>query len=70
MNDLIIEVAENGFIAYEDRSNIPGTKSKTWAFESPASLANFVQRWAYEKDKLKTSKLEINIPKPMGPISK
>ena len=44
MGDLRIEIAENGFVVYED-NGLSGSKGKIWAFESPTSLAKFIKEW-------------------------
>ncbi len=43
-----IEVVENGFVLAEDGG--PATVGKQWVFESAATLANFVEKWAKDCD--------------------
>ena len=68
MDELIIEVAENGFVIYEGRSNITGKAGKTWAFESPASLGDFIEKWGLEKEHSK--KTTIGVKTMLDEISK
>ena len=46
MEGLRIEVAENGFVVHEERG---ATVGKMWAFETPLSLAAFIQKWGQIK---------------------
>jgi len=43
MNDLRIEVAQNGFVVME--GNRSGLVGKVWAFESVYSLSKFILEW-------------------------
>jgi hypothetical protein len=51
-SNLKIDVAENGFIIYEQNHN-GGIIGKKWAFESAETLADFVQIWGDENTKVK-----------------
>ena len=51
--NLRIDVAENGFIVYEQNRD-GGVIGKKWAFESAETLADFVQIWGDGNTKVKT----------------
>ena len=51
MSDLIIVVAENGFIINEAGNFDRASVGKSWAFETPESLSKFIKEWAEEKAK-------------------
>lgn len=51
--ELRVVVAENGFIVYESAGEC--LMGKSWAFESPSSLAEFMKEWGEEKAKTKLS---------------
>jgi hypothetical protein len=52
-SNLRIDVAENGFIVYE-QNHSGGVIGKIWAFESAENLAEFVQIWGEGNTKVKT----------------
>lgn len=54
MADLNIQVAENGFIAYEGAEHPHMPPGKQYAFESAQSLAEFVHDWAEGNTKTST----------------
>jgi hypothetical protein len=45
MKDLVIEVAENGFIVVEGNSRERMLIGKRWAFETPEALSEFILDW-------------------------
>ena len=47
MSDLLIEVAENGFIVSEKAGQ--GVLGKIWAFESAENLGIFIEDWGNNK---------------------
>ena len=49
MRDLVIEVAENGFIVVEGNPREPMVMGKKWAFETPKSLSDFILDWGETK---------------------
>lgn len=57
MDELKVEVAENGFVVYEG-GGISGGRGKPWAFETPDSLAKFMKEWGEEKDKSNIGKVK------------
>jgi len=57
--DLIIDVAENGFIVRENKREYIG---KIWAFESAESLAGFIREWGDGNTKVKVG-IEESRPK-------
>lgn len=54
MEELRIITAENGFIVYEGNPAI-GNVSKSWAFETAESLAEFIARWGRDNTKTQMS---------------
>jgi hypothetical protein len=46
MIDLVIEIAQNGFIVVEGNSRESHLMSKRWAFETPEALSEFILDWA------------------------
>ena len=48
MPDLNIEVAENGFFVFESAGQ--GVLGKKWAFETPETLAQFIEAWGNDKE--------------------
>ena len=49
MSDLIVVVAENGFIINEAGNFDRASVGKSWAFETPESLSKFIKEWADKK---------------------
>jgi hypothetical protein len=47
-NDLEIQEASNGFIAYQ-RGEYEGLIGEVWAFETPESLSKFILEWAVKR---------------------
>ncbi len=45
MRDLVIEVAQNGFIVVEGDSRGSHLIGKRWAFETPEALSEFILDW-------------------------
>ena len=45
MRDLLVEVAENGFIVVEGNSRERMLIGKRWAFETPEALSEFILDW-------------------------
>ena len=57
MNELKVQVAQNGFVVHEGEPH-GHNMGKIWAFESPASLADFVKEWGEEKDRSNIGKVK------------
>jgi hypothetical protein len=47
MSELLIEVAENGFVVSENAGQ--GMRGRRWAFENPETLAKFIEAWGNDK---------------------
>jgi hypothetical protein len=47
MHELFIEVVENGFIVLESAGQ--ARMGKKWAFETPETLAQFIEAWGNDK---------------------
>ncbi len=54
MNELRVEVAENGFVVFEACVDSPGMRGKTWVFETPGSLGEFMRDWGDRNTKIKS----------------
>jgi len=65
--DLKIIVAENGFIISEHEA--PNFVGKMWAFESPESLARYIQAWGDRNMRTRVPELEANKPKGGHPCT-
>ena len=52
MHELLIEVAENGFVVSESAGQ--GMLGKKWAFETPHTLAKFIENWGKIQENEKT----------------
>ena len=57
MNNLIIEVADNGFIVREGAIG-RAYAGRTWAFESSDSLAKFMAEWGFMIEEEKKQRLK------------
>lgn len=53
MKVLRVEVAKNGFVVFENDSPAQGIMGEMWAFESAATLADFMLEWGEERTKTK-----------------
>lgn len=56
MEELRVEVAENGFVVYEGAGQ--GMRGKCWAFETADSLAAYMKEWGEEQDRSNIGKVK------------